>query len=910
MAARHAIEEAPLTTLFACLCPNRGLLASASQRSADDIGVGLPPTIVFEHNIPKLHCYSDARGVLQRRSGRDMDSRHVVDIITPNSIPDTRLANLVSRHPAGSASSPHPIVAVYVEPHHDDDRGPAQPSRATADGAATGGAVAKRSATPTGANRGPPAALPAPRYEVQYLTKAGLHYFLHAVNKKGGADRPGGGAASLPFAEGIPDNDPSTAQVRPIANKRGVLQRFVHSGTAHHEVLMVTWSPHLFLCEKLRNDGNLNAADKPLYDRAATFDGPMNVGRRQFVSPTVAGKLEKATELIVRKLLHATEGLAPKHLQLWFKLDQQHQPWLLWCPCLELQHRGHRGGVPRRLSGSSDGNAAHKKPPRAFAQAKRFVDDLREQAEGAAAIDTSFRPLTLVQWSQADADRAAMLLASRTALDNVEENDTVQHHRSGGQKREGNEGPNMTLAASASRRGMPPRPGTSSGGRPASRGAKPPAVSGINRPLTPTESAMLADATKRVPEYAVPSAAKAALLQGTTRSAHHAFARVQWSQIAPSPSLALDSGLAAARNREDMERVDLDAKCFHTQPLRLRCLDADTDDGHVDVAKSRLMPRMSWREGRDGRRTPLTTEFDNSSVRRRNRGLQQKGHSATRAQQRRSPSPHRTDGGADAADTKVDDVVSVRMSHSRALYASFNLPEPGADAALRPVHVASPALVPAQPPAAESDGEYALQCAAAADGPRGDSTGTRVGRVQLIARSIEHGVDWLRGLLRVGRAHFRCYPRRALAVSVPTVLFPSFDVYLALVAALREGPAAHVEAIPVEPAVALDRAVHREGVVDEYSYHHADGFRAAPLASSATGVATTLATSSDDPGAGRDAPPPSPPAAVDPAEDEVADGAVFCLVDLAALNWFHRTVVGDVADGRWVRLLEEATAAQ
>jgi len=82
------------------------------------------------------------------------------------------------------------------------------------------------------------------------------------------------------------------------------------------------------------------------------------------------------------------------------------------------------------------------------------------------------------------------------------------------------------------------------------------------------------------------------LLRNVTRQASRVSENVTWNELAPT-DLALRSGIAKARNREDFDRVNLNSKCFRTCPLELTCLDGTTSS-YVDVRKSRFMPPMPW----------------------------------------------------------------------------------------------------------------------------------------------------------------------------------------------------------------------------------------------------------------------------------------------------------------------------
>ena len=306
-----AVEEQPLTQLLQVLWKGKNSLGSSI---ADDIKIGMsiPHTVVYEHNFPKGLFHAGLDGCLQRRVGKEIDSKTVFGVFAVQNSSNRSGAGSGAEKAIGGprggmdvpgrlAQTGHTrgneddIVAVYMEKRTDSDQ-----------------------------------------FAAQYFTDEGLRAFLLGSEKQPLSSMRHAGLS------------PAMIDVRPVQSKNGILQKFLYPIGIHSEIIQVIWTGHLCIAEKLRSRVLLSDTTKSPYQRAATVEAPLNFCERAYLSPTVSEAVRKQCELLVDQL-YVVERRLVEQMTLYFKIDETGHLWLLWSPSIKFTKAG------AELSNANDG---------------------------------------------------------------------------------------------------------------------------------------------------------------------------------------------------------------------------------------------------------------------------------------------------------------------------------------------------------------------------------------------------------------------------------------------------------------------------------------------------------------------------------------------------------------------------
>jgi hypothetical protein len=586
----HALEENPLARL-----PH---LLWSTARAREGTGVRLPRTIVFEYNAPKALYFSpaagqdvadvalssdltdDGRADVCRVAGKDIDSRSVVELVC-GPAPDARKPSKKAQALANagvSSSVTTELKALYISfapPHA--SLSPSGSFIVNASPVQSALAGSSKAAGYGGHGTSPPSGARTEvggQFVTQYFTRASLHYFVQGASVLSASTSASmlgttyatawSGNAEDFSALGPEVINKITNEVALISSKDGVLQQLPSSGCSYHEVIEVVWSRHVVVCEKLRNRHTLDDDTVTCYDRAATFDGPPNVATRKFVAPAVQDQINAQLRDILRRVTIFVPGQRITEATFYFKVDRSGLAWLLFSTRIRL------GAVP-----SPDVAPAARASRIARAIARHTACDT------GGLIQAGPRPLSLVEFTEADAERDFMLRRMMTASE---------------------------------------------------------ALGGKMRPVTTVAKYRRSQSTdgSSAPFY-VPPASKNTLLLGVTRSASRNAARTEWNHLAHT-QLAAASGIANARSRAELDAVSLEQECFRPKPIELKCLDRQRTVGAPPSAtRSRLAPKLSWIQdpSRD-----LTTHRYSSFLSRKNTAVTMiSGRSSPRATPSASVSP-------------------------------------------------------------------------------------------------------------------------------------------------------------------------------------------------------------------------------------------------------------------------------
>lgn len=347
------LADAPLTQLIPTLWKCR----PASMEEVK-IGVHIPHTVIYEHNFPKGLFHTTTEGFLQRRIGKEIDSKTVVDVFCATAGASHRAKKSSASSSGGGASndaggaaggsasgtsgsSPSPKKAQLVrrlpQSHDgasDADHDPRKSAR-TPDGRLDIVAVYIETKNDNA------------ELAVQFLTDAGLRAFLLGSTAQGkasssAASNPLGGMSSFQGHGGGADggggafgDDPATAEIRLVQNKNGILQKFIYPIGVHNELIQVVWTSHLCIAEKLRSNAFLGDTTLTPYQRAATFQAPPTFSKRAYVAPHIAEAIRAQCELLVDQI-YVVEHKLVEQLTLYFKVDEREKLWLLWCASIRF----------------------------------------------------------------------------------------------------------------------------------------------------------------------------------------------------------------------------------------------------------------------------------------------------------------------------------------------------------------------------------------------------------------------------------------------------------------------------------------------------------------------------------------------------------------------------------------------
>lgn len=249
---------------------------------APPLQVSIPDTIVFEHNCPRSWFYYD----VENREIRKRAGR------------DLQAGTILAEF--GGHQSPISTIATFtylnhqVEAHHSSS-------------GASGNAGAEHHH-----HHGDPNAVPEPTVTVLYLTKAALERLLV-----------------------------SSSNVK----LEGLLQKHVMPCETNECIMQAVWGPKVCVVRRRMNRRSLTDRPRLLSEKHCTFDGPDHLS---IEVSTAKDTVLEVTELCERMVGHVGRAvrMRPINMMLYFKLDAQRRPRLLWCSSLRLE--GHR--IPGPIS--------------------------------------------------------------------------------------------------------------------------------------------------------------------------------------------------------------------------------------------------------------------------------------------------------------------------------------------------------------------------------------------------------------------------------------------------------------------------------------------------------------------------------------------------------------------------------
>ncbi|CUG01217.1 Hypothetical protein, putative, partial [Bodo saltans] len=300
------LEESSITQLLQILWRGRGALGNSSVTEDIQIGLSVPHTVVYEHNFPKGLFHAGLDGNLMRRVGKEIDSKIVFRVFSESDGPKTKsklggatagasrnigVPGTPSRDPTGESD----IVAVYTEKGEDN------------------------------------------MYSAQYFTDAALRAFLlgSTAEASPASSSLASTSASSAATGAAATTNPDLVDLRPVASKNGILQKFIYPVGPHNEMIQVLWTPHVCIAEKLRSCMLLGDVTKTPFQRAATIEGPANFNTRAYVSPATAESIRLRCESLVDQL-YVVERRLVSCMTLYFKVDEHGNLWLLWCAYLRF----------------------------------------------------------------------------------------------------------------------------------------------------------------------------------------------------------------------------------------------------------------------------------------------------------------------------------------------------------------------------------------------------------------------------------------------------------------------------------------------------------------------------------------------------------------------------------------------
>jgi hypothetical protein len=316
-----ALEESPLTQFVQTLWKGR-------NHGMEDVNIGvrMPNTVIYEHNFPKGLFSTTPSCNLQRRSGKEIDSKLVVDVILTKEPPP---ANIKKKRGASALSR--------ANSNYRDD----QPNRQV-----VASYIEKKTMAVSDRDE----------FSVQFLTEEGLRSFLlgavrsdNRPSTSAGPGRPSIGGDSTDHSNSNASNV-ETLDLALVTNKNGVLQQFINPIGDHAEQIQVLWTAHMCIAEKVRNTSfSLYDETKTPFQRASTFQGPSTYCSRAYVAPKVTELIRKNCEDLAAQIF-VVEHRPVEEMTLYFATDDCERLWFLWCPYIRLAaHASHYHHAERDL---------------------------------------------------------------------------------------------------------------------------------------------------------------------------------------------------------------------------------------------------------------------------------------------------------------------------------------------------------------------------------------------------------------------------------------------------------------------------------------------------------------------------------------------------------------------------------
>lgn len=128
----------------------------------------------------------------------------------------------------------------------------------------------------------------------------------------------------------------------------GVLQNFIDTKsdsptTAHNSIISANWTPNVLYIEKRVNTLDMkNAKHQSLDDRTTLSEASRFVRVAPLVSTHTTGVLERLCQAIAVHI-ETIHGVTVTNLVLNVKMDEENQPWVLYCSSIRVMHLSPSG---------------------------------------------------------------------------------------------------------------------------------------------------------------------------------------------------------------------------------------------------------------------------------------------------------------------------------------------------------------------------------------------------------------------------------------------------------------------------------------------------------------------------------------------------------------------------------------
>ncbi|CUG36682.1 Hypothetical protein, putative [Bodo saltans] len=120
-----------------------------------------------------------------------------------------------------------------------------------------------------------------------------------------------------------------------VVKLEGILQKHFLPIELNECVIQATWGAKLCLIRRRMNHRTITDRPRLLSEKHCTFDGPDHLSIEVSTAKDTVGDITHITERIVEHVAR-TARMKPVSMMLYFKLDQQRKPRLLWCSSLRF----------------------------------------------------------------------------------------------------------------------------------------------------------------------------------------------------------------------------------------------------------------------------------------------------------------------------------------------------------------------------------------------------------------------------------------------------------------------------------------------------------------------------------------------------------------------------------------------
>jgi hypothetical protein len=120
-----------------------------------------------------------------------------------------------------------------------------------------------------------------------------------------------------------------------VVKLEGILQKHFLPIELNECVIQATWGAKLCIIRRRMNHRTITDRPRLLSEKHCTFDGPDHLSIEVSTAKDTVGDITSITERIVEHVAR-TARMKPVSMILYFKLDQQRKPRLLWCSSLRF----------------------------------------------------------------------------------------------------------------------------------------------------------------------------------------------------------------------------------------------------------------------------------------------------------------------------------------------------------------------------------------------------------------------------------------------------------------------------------------------------------------------------------------------------------------------------------------------